>query len=639
MKYSDLIDKCVEIRKTWNPVVESLDSHAENFLKKYTDDNEKVFIKQVFFGTYRYEEFIKAFNTALFKRSPAETNRNDAPVNAVFIYLVCFRLNELPFEEFKKIVLSQNPVKMHVLFQFLCNVELLHQHVRDEWCKLYDATYIDDVIIGGIEKRLPTMADLLGTISMKATGKVSEFVSSLGSQVGDKNNQTKSWKPTAQQPFQLTQPKVKALPEPIMIPKIVKSNPVPETIYKTNLKEIEDQKKKKKEEIKEKTNKQYTESKAQRFEFETEKRPTNMEQLKEAAETKMQKETTIKTFHRPMPVYDHSEADIKMNAATILKEEAVIKRSRQEEEDYIKQVEMNMRDSSEYEKWKKEQQDKEAIEKLELQERRRVEMQLAREAAMKAVEEKGKINKENVKVMKEISKENKKELESKIAEEVEHKKQLKETVVEARGNAEIEKQKILLENKKKHDEMRKEKKERWFMKQEEDEVEKKKKEELIRKIRELEKKPKDRTKVFDATETMGYGLLEEMSLVQLREKLDLVKLEREEEAEKKRVENIKKKEEKEVELKIKAEEIKALRQEKAKIQVEKRAQKLQAIEDEKKLKEQVREKSLLEVHGKVTKKKEDKQAELERIAKELREIKLKRQYLNADKAVLEAKAW
>jgi len=42
---------------------------------------------------------------------------------------------------------------------------------------------------------------------------------------------------------------------------------------------------------------------------------------------------------------------------------------------------------------------------------------------------------------------------------------------------------------------------------------------------------------------------------------------------------------------------------------------------------------------KIQVKKEDKKVELQRIAKELREIKLKRQYMNADKALLEAKAW
>jgi len=39
-----------------------------------------------------------------------------------------------------------------------------------------------------------------------------------------------------------------------MIPKIVKSNPIPETTYKGSVKELEEQKKKKKEEIKKVTN-------------------------------------------------------------------------------------------------------------------------------------------------------------------------------------------------------------------------------------------------------------------------------------------------------------------------------------------------------------------------------------------------
>jgi hypothetical protein len=49
----------------------------------------------------------------------------------------------------------------------------------------------------------------------------------------------------------LTAPKIKALPPPIMIPKIVKSNPVPEEIFKYTYKEIEDKKKKRLEDIKE----------------------------------------------------------------------------------------------------------------------------------------------------------------------------------------------------------------------------------------------------------------------------------------------------------------------------------------------------------------------------------------------------
>ena len=51
-----------------------------------------------------------------------------------------------------------------------------------------------------------------------------------------------------------------------------------------------------------------------------------------------------------------------------------------------------------------------------------------------------------------------------------------------------------------------------------------KKEELIRQIRELEKIPIVRTKGFDPTETGGYGLFEEMSIAELRERLEFNKM-------------------------------------------------------------------------------------------------------------------
>lgn len=122
-----------------------------------------------------------------------------------------------------------------------------------------------------------------------------------------------------------------------------------------------------------------------------------------------------------------------------------------------------------------------------------------------------------------------------------------------------------------------------------------------------------------------------MSLVELRERLESKKRDIEEATEKKRVENLQQKEEKQSALKEKMRAIQALREESAQIGKEKREDKVRSEEEEKKLKANIREKSLLEVHSKIMKKKGDKQNELDRIAKELREIQLKRQYLNANK--------
>lgn len=60
---------------------------------------------------------------------------------------------------------------MNAFLQFLFNSESLKEHVRDEWMNIYDYTYIDEKIIGMVEKNLPNVADILRTVEKRATGK------------------------------------------------------------------------------------------------------------------------------------------------------------------------------------------------------------------------------------------------------------------------------------------------------------------------------------------------------------------------------------------------------------------------------------------------------------------------------------
>lgn len=78
--------------------------------------------------------------------------------------------------------------------------------------------------------------------------------------------------------------------------------------------------------------------------------------------------------------------------------------------------------------------------------------------------------------------------------------------------------------------------------QDEEAAELAKKTELIRQIRELEKIPIQRTKGFDPTEAGGHGLMEEMSIAELRERLEFQKRQREQEVEFKRETNLTRKE-------------------------------------------------------------------------------------------------
>jgi hypothetical protein len=90
----------------------------------------------------------------LFELQSSSTNRNDAVLYQIFAYLCFFRLEELQISDFRKIVLSQEATKMHTFLQFAFNPDNLRDNLREPWMEHYDYVYIDEKIIGGVEKNL-----------------------------------------------------------------------------------------------------------------------------------------------------------------------------------------------------------------------------------------------------------------------------------------------------------------------------------------------------------------------------------------------------------------------------------------------------------------------------------------------------
>lgn len=111
------------------------------------------------------------------------------------------------------------------------------------------------------------------------------------------------------------------------------------------------------------------------------------------------------------------------------------------------------------------------------------------------------------------------------------------------------------QNRELRDQIAKELSEALKRKKDEEAYEMERKQELIRQIRELEKIPIVRTKGFDPTEAGGHGLLEEMSLAELRERMELNKRSLEQETERKRQNNLTRKDKEAEELMATAQKI------------------------------------------------------------------------------------
>jgi len=60
---------------------------------------------------------------------------------------------------------------MNVFLLFAFNAELLREHLREKWMEVFDFTYIDDKIIGMVEKNLPSVQEIIRYVEKRATGK------------------------------------------------------------------------------------------------------------------------------------------------------------------------------------------------------------------------------------------------------------------------------------------------------------------------------------------------------------------------------------------------------------------------------------------------------------------------------------
>ncbi|CAI2385508.1 unnamed protein product [Moneuplotes crassus] len=651
MKYGELIEACIDIIKSFNPIVTTLDSHADDFTKNMENAFEKVFIKQVFYGCVRYQEFLKLFNQVLFKIHSSSTNRNDATLYSIFSYLTLFRLEELQIDDYKKIVYSQDAVKMHVFLQFIFNAEALREHVRDDWIQLYDYTYIDDKIIGGVERMLPNVADVLATIEKKATGHIASSLtqssfSIAAAKSGDEtmaktileDSIVKKKAPTQPKPFKLTKPKPKVIEEPEAIKRETKAIPLPKHIFKKSLADIEKEKQERRKNQIERVRKDYEKGKVQPFKLKTKETNYDIEKVKEKFQEEDNKKYQFDKKHaRKLPDFNKNEPEIKPTAAAILREGHQLTKKRQEEEKILKDFEMNMRDASEFDRWSKEMAEKEEVERLEHMQKKKIEMELARHEAIEVKKQKHKENQFNAAKMKVEAdmREDQRHHEKVIDQE--NKKELISMIHDQRVVAGDEKEKIVQKNKEIRDQVHEEISEALAKRRAEEEAELRKREELIRQIRQLEKIPIVRTQGFDPTETAGHGVLNEMSIAELRERLEYEKIRREAETEERRKQNLQGKAEKEDMLKDTSDQILIARSELRNQKDKEREEKKRKKEELERKRQEERERGLREAHRRIAEKKRIKKEEDDRLAAELRKIKLQREYLNAKKMQMEKK--
>ena len=251
---------------------------------------------------------------------------------------------------------------------------------------------------------------------------------------------------TILEPFNLSLNKPKLLQEPIYISNNFKALPLPKNLKTITLEEIENKRKKRikslKKELLERAEKEH-----KAFTLETEKRPTNIDKIRNMVEKNIEESLNFnKKYSNKKIDFNKYKGDVKYNEAAILKEEYLIDKKNKEEEKELNKILIEKKDRKDFDNWITEMKIKDNIEKMEIIEKRKIEMMINRKISSNYYTLKKNKNMEIYKEHKNIEKINNNNIKKEKEEDIKNKKNVVEKIKKEEENAILKKFKIIKDN-------------------------------------------------------------------------------------------------------------------------------------------------------------------------------------------------
>lgn len=521
MDFAALVDICAEGLSGFDAESQAADTRLQDLLDNHPeiDDAEETFIVEVFSGCVRYHTLLKVTVENFYLDEGKKMLRKDSILYQIFAHLAMMRLNDLGFENFESFVLQQDTIKMYHFLKYLFDLPKLQSWLKNKWCKIYDQQFIEDSVLPNLLNNLDIAQRLISRLDDKIKNKVST---------------KKAPTVTAPQPFNLTKPAPRAVPMPEPIPKVKTTNPVPNSTYKSPREEINLMKKK--EEHRKRSEKMLDDVKGlSRNHTKTQRSTKTQERLDKI---KKDEEAQLKfDSHKARPVPKtilENNTAIKLNAAAILREDALYAKREEEELKKIVGVLSGEGTDENFQIWKQQRDEELRKEEAERQARKKMIGLISYEEAMLAKQKLTENNKHKVIKMKE---EADKMLKDYLVSQLLEEEQIRERVLEIQDShqqTKVAQQKLQEVKRKMVQEVHAESKVLMQIAVEEAAKEMERKMALIQEIRAFDRTPISTARFVDLTATAGFGFLCEMSISELRERIVLISEEKERELEDKR---------------------------------------------------------------------------------------------------------
>ncbi|CAM9479431.1 unnamed protein product [Lampetra planeri] len=491
--YGELIGEVVALLDKITAGEENLMQITDDIIQSRQGWSEEnlVFLLGVLGGCVEQRRLLAVVVNAFYARHGKHVLLKQRNVFTVIAYLAVFRLEELGMTSFTKIINSQDIPSMHKFLTFLFDEVNLSTWIKDEWSQLYDITFVQNNLLAPL---------------LKNREEVLWLTEQLRSQLDGTSPPRPKPKTTEPQEFSLTKPKPRTLPLPDRVPSLGKPNPVPKSTYHLP-----------KEMAKLQDVRQRNRRRAERNLMEASKILFQCANAEKADQTKvrMTREGVCRGCKNNVP--------IKLNTTAILREGAFYHARETQELKRLEELVRGARDGSEFADWQERMRQRDASEAALEEERRRLEGKLSLEEAVLARHALASQNQHKAATIKQQTAEMMQQYADRRLQEEKEMKKLIKQIMEGHENSKAAKLKLQEYKQKIVQEVMEESQEMLRQALERAQEDMCRRQELIQQIRALEAVPALRHPYMDPTQTAGHALLSEMSLVELRERLALLK--------------------------------------------------------------------------------------------------------------------
>jgi hypothetical protein len=515
--------------------------------------------------------------------------------------------------------------------------ENLWNCLRADWMKVRDLGYVEDELIAGIEQYVPELSrfcaelDARGMALAAAQAEKEEAfkTGSVGLATVEKRGLTRPVSPN------ITKPRPHPLPMPEKMSTKITPKDVPSFLNRTNLDQIAEERTKSLEQQRQQTLDKYPET--MMFKLASSKAGKTLDQVKAEVEEERRKELAFdSSFVNLPPDFSKMSAQIRQNASSVLREDYLYRKQQAKDAEILKNYEKELRDPVEYFAWQQAMKERDDQVKLEQVALRREESKQSAEEAKAAVMKQREDNKTVAEVMKaqaaEIAK--RRQLEMDIAM-MQNQVTAQVISAEIEANLKMVKEKVVKERVENGKKLREQLEAARLIKEEEDKKEEERRADRIRQLRALDQVPKPQVVVFDPTQVAGVGVLDEMSYLEMKERLAFERARAEEAEIRKRSDIIETKQKRSADLESRAQSIqraRAIKAEAAKEQIQRR-QEREIREAE--MKEKARAVAAQVLDRDITEKRELKRSEVAALKAEEERVRRQQQYLGVAAGLVE----